>query len=278
MEQIAFSGLAFVMGACLGSFANVVVYRLPAGLSLWHPPSRCPRCLTPLAPYDNVPIVGWLGLRGRCRYCRTPIPWRYPAVELAGGLLCWAVASFWGLGTPLPLLAARGLFLIWLLVLALIDVDTLLLPDRLTQPGLVCGLLYQMGAAWLTQQNPWVALQGGILSAVVGIWLLPVLTFTVQLGVTLADLVGLPVGALRGQELMGGGDAKLAAAMGPWLGVPALVVAHAIAVVVGVLGNLGQVGRGQPVPFGPYLAIGGGIALFYGEAIAQGYLAWFGLG
>jgi leader peptidase (prepilin peptidase)/N-methyltransferase len=135
-----------------------------------------------------------------------------------------------------------------------------------------------MGTAWLTQQNPWVALQGGILSAVVGIWLLPVLTFTVQLGVILADLVGLPVGALRGQELMGGGDAKLAAAMGPWLGVPALVVAHAIAVVVGVMGNLGQVGRGQPVPFGPFLAIGGGIALFYGEAIAQGYFAWFGLG
>ncbi|MGQ9865826.1 MAG: prepilin peptidase [Pseudanabaenaceae cyanobacterium] len=277
MEPIAFSGLAFVVGACLGSFANVVVYRLPAGLSLWHPPSRCPQCLTPLAPTDNVPILGWLWLRGRCRYCHAPISWRYPAVELAGGLLCAAVAAFWGLDTSLWLLAARGGFLVWLLVLALIDMDTLLLPDRLTQPGLVCGLLYQVGAAWLTQQNPWVALQQGILSAVVGIWLLPVLTFTVQIGVILADSLGLPVGQLRGQELMGGGDAKLAAAMGPWLGVPALVVAHAIAVVAGVLGNLGQVGRGQPVPFGPFLAIGGGIALFYGEAIAQGYSDWFGL-
>jgi leader peptidase (prepilin peptidase)/N-methyltransferase len=138
--------LVLVLGACVGSFLNVVVYRLPQGLSLLHPGSHCPSCKTPLGPTENIPILGWLLLRGRCRHCGAQISWRYPAVEaLTMGLFALSIGA---LG-----FSAQGILtcilLSWLLALALIDLDTFLLPEELTRSGLVVGLLARLALPWL---------------------------------------------------------------------------------------------------------------------------------
>ncbi|RMF64730.1 MAG: prepilin peptidase, partial [Cyanobacteria bacterium J069] len=216
--------LMFLIGASVGSFLNVVVYRVPAGLSLLHPPSRCPSCLTAIKPYDNVPVLGWLWLRGRCRACKVPISARYPAVELITGLLFVAVAKFFAL--PLP---GVGYWVLvsWLLALALIDLDTLTLPNPLTQSGLVAGLVFQGAIGWTQgiatgQGGPSgsaATLMGGIVGAAVGIW-----------GLDLVTLLG---SLALGQTAMGGGDAKLAAMMGAWLGWKLLLLAGFLACVLG---------------------------------------------
>jgi leader peptidase (prepilin peptidase) / N-methyltransferase len=272
MESWILQLIAIALGASIGSFINVVVYRLPAGLSLLRPPSRCPQCLTKLAPKDNIPIFGWFLLKGKCRYCHKAIAWRYPLVEAITALLFWSVAAHWGFSLPLTYLLSFGLFLSWLLTLALIDIDTMTLPNALTQSGLVLGLGYQLLAP-----NPGKALFAGIIGAVVGIWLLPALIFLIQVGIFIGDLIDFPVASLKGKELMGGADAKLSATIGAWLGWEKLLVAQAIATVVGLLSNLGKLGQAKPFPFGPFLALGGAVALFYGDIIIKSYLGWIGL-
>jgi leader peptidase (prepilin peptidase) / N-methyltransferase len=285
MENWILQIIAIILGASIGSFINVVVYRLPAGISLLYPPSRCPQCLTKLAPKDNIPILGWFLLKGKCRYCHKPISWRYPLVEAIAAFLFWAVAAFWGFSIPLQILLAFALFLSWLLALSLIDLDTMTLPNSLTQSGLVIGLIYQ-GLIYQafsplspldSKSSPFDSLIGGIVGAVVGIWLLPSLIFLIQVGVLIGDLIHLPVGSLKGKELMGGADSKLSAMIGAWLGWEKLLVAIAVANVIGLLGNLSKIGTGKPVPFGPFLALGGAIALFYGDKIIKNYLGWIGL-
>jgi leader peptidase (prepilin peptidase) / N-methyltransferase len=273
MENWILQIIAIILGASIGSFINVVVYRLPAGISLLYPPSRCPKCFTKLAPKDNIPILGWFLLKGKCRYCREPISWRYPLVEAIAAVLFWSVAAFWGFSVPLQTLLAFALFLSWLLALSLIDLDTMTLPNALTQSGLVFGLIYQV----FSQPSPFDSLIGGIVGAVVGIWLLPAIIFFIQIGVFIGDLLNFPVGSLKGKELMGGADSKLSAMIGAWLGWEKLLVAQAIATVVGLFGNLSKIGTGKPFPFGPFLAFGGAIALFYGDKIIKNYLDWIGI-
>lgn len=248
--------LLVVLGACIGSFLNVVVYRLPRGLSVWHPPSHCPHCHTRLRPWDNVPVLGWLWLRGRCRYCGAGIAPRYPLVEAATAL--WFALAWWRFEASLTLLGALVLG-VWLFALALIDQDTLTLPDGLLKSGLVLGLLWQCTQGW-----PGVV--GGIWGMVVGIWLL--------------DAVGWLASVILGQTALGGGDPKLAALLGAWLHWPLLLVALFIAVVTGagagILGRLtGRLRRGQPMPFGPFLALGGGVSLLFGSDLLDWYLAGF---
>lgn len=262
--------LVFVLGAAVGSFLNVVIYRIPAGLSLLHPPSRCPKCLTRLKPYDNVPVFGWLWLKGRCRYCKTRISARYPLVEAATGILF--VLAFWSFRMPLPAIG-YWVFFSWLLALALIDLDTLTLPNALTQSGLVVGLGFQAVLGWEQAQlagsaTPVVAaiaqqVGSGILGAVVGIWIFDAIT-----------IVG---SMLFGQTAMGGGDAKLAAMMGAWLGWKAVLLTGFLACVLGaVIGGgaiaLGLLSRRQPMPFGPFLALGAVLTTFFGKAIITAYL------
>lgn len=132
--------IVFALGASIGSFINVVVYRLPAGLSLLFPASRCPHCLTQLKPYDNVPVVGWLWLRGCCRYCQGKISLRYPVVEAVTGLVFLLI--FWNFDVSV-LTLGYWVFCSWLLALSLIDLDTMTLPNQLTKPGLVMGIAFQ---------------------------------------------------------------------------------------------------------------------------------------
>lgn len=258
-----FTLVVFVFGACIGSFLNVVIYRIPAGVSLLYPPSRCPQCLRSLKSYDNVPVLGWLWLGGQCRYCRNPISPRYPLVEAATGLLF--VLTYWQFELPLPAIGYFA-FVSWLIALALIDIDTMILPNSLTQSGLVAGLLFQV-VQGTASGNGWAgALMSGIVGAVIGIWLF--------------DLITLLGSVAFGQQAMGGGDAKLAAMMGAWLGWKLLLLAAFLACAIGAfLGGaamaMGLLSRRQPMPFGPFLAIGALLALFIGDLMISGYIQLF---
>ncbi|ELS00959.1 prepilin signal peptidase PulO-like peptidase [Xenococcus sp. PCC 7305] len=253
----------FIVGACIGSFLNVVVYRIPAGLSLIHPPSRCPQCQHRLGKTENVPILGWLWLRGRCRWCKTAISPRYPIVEFVTGLLFLIV--FWRFGYTIQTIG-YAMFLSWLLSLSLIDLDTMTLPASLTKSGLLVGLAFQVIVGWhdggniagIAQQ-----LMLGIGGAVLGIWLLE----TIRI-----------VGSLvLQQEAMGDGDSKLMATIGAWLGWKLVLVSSFLACASGaIIGGgamlFGILGRKQAMPFGPFLALGGAIALFYGHEIVTSYI------
>jgi len=258
--------IVFALGAAIGSFLNVVVYRLPAGLSLLYPPSRCPKCLHPLRARENVPVLGWLWLRGRCAHCKTKISARYPTVEAVTGLLF--VLVFWLFGASWQTVG-YWTFFSWLVALALIDLDTMTLPDPLTQSGLVVGLAYQAIAGWQATGS-WVgAIQfavGGVVGAVLGIWLL--------------DGIALVASVALGQTAMGAGDAKLAAMMGTWLGWKLLLLAGLLACGLGaVIGvgaiTLGLLRRRQAMPFGPFLALGAIAAVLWGEPVLSFYFSLF---
>jgi len=268
--DVLFSGLVtlivFVFGAAIGSFLNVVIYRLPAGLSILYPPSRCPQCLNPLKKYDNVPVLGWLWLGGRCRFCRSPIAVRYPLVEAATGILF--VLTFWAFG-PSVLTIGYWAFFSWLLALSLIDLDTMTLPNALTRSGLLCGLAFQAAIGFA--QSPTLGgvagqLMTGIVGAVLGIWLFDVITL---------------LGSIAfGQTAMGGGDAKLAALMGAWLGWKLLLLSSFLACALGALVGvggiaLGLISRREPMPFGPFLALSAVLTAFFGEAMISTYLRLF---
>lgn len=256
------SVIVFVLGASVGSFINVVVYRLPAGLSILWPRSRCPHCLHQLGNRENVPVLGWLWLRGQCSHCNRPISIRYPVVEAATGLLFLLV--FWTFDVSIHTLG-YWTFCSWLLALSLIDLDTMTLPNQLTKSGLVTGLVFQLVTGFLPQAS-WLEafnqLMSGIIGAVLGLWLFDLITV---------------VGSITlGQTAMGGGDAKLTAMLGAWLGWKYLLLAGFIACAVGAFVGggaiaLGILNRRQPMPFGPFLALGAVITLFMGETLLSAY-------
>lgn len=258
--------IVFASGASIGSFLNVVVYRLPAGLSILWPPSRCPHCLHKLGKRENVPVMGWLWLKGRCRHCNTKISSRYPLVEAITGVLFLLV--FWIYGWGWQTLGYWA-FLSWLLTLALIDIDTMTLPNSLTQSGLVAGLVFQGTTGFLEGSQPIAIipqLMTGVVGAVLGIWLF--------------DLIAFGGSIAFGQSAMGGGDAKLAAMMGAWLGWKYLLLASFIACGVGAFAGgaaiaLGWMNRKQPMPFGPFLGLGAGLTLLWGKLIVSTYLELF---
>ncbi|MBF2067437.1 MAG: prepilin peptidase [Calothrix sp. C42_A2020_038] len=257
--------IVLALGASIGSFINVVVYRIPAGLSVIFPPSRCPHCLNQLKAYDNVPVLGWFWLKGRCRYCKSKISIRYPVVEVFAALLFLLV--FWVFQYS-PFTLGYWIFCSWLLALSLIDFDTMTLPNPLTKSGLVLGVLFQTVLGFQSDSLSGVCYQlyGAVVGAVVGIWLFDAISF---------------VGSVIFQkEAMGGGDAKLAAMMGAWLGWKLLLLAVFLSCIMGVLaGGSGVILKnrkwGKKMPFGPCLALGSVITLFGGENIISSYLKLF---
>lgn len=258
--------IVFALGASIGSFINVVVYRLPAGLSILWPPSRCPHCLNQLKAYDNVPVLGWLWLRGKCRYCKSKIALRYPVIEAITGILFLLV--FLGFNFSIFTIGYWA-FCSWLLALSLIDLDTMTLPNSLTKSGLVVGILFQMVVGFLPEAS-WVGLvkhlMMGIVGAVLGLWLFD--------GISIIGSIAF------GKAAMGAGDAKLAAMMGAWLGWKYLLLASFIACALGVLVGssaiiLSRRRLGQKMPFGPFLSSGAMLTVFSGEAILSSYLRLF---
>lgn len=264
---------AFIFGACIGSFLNVVIYRIPAGISLIHPPSRCPHCRHRLGITENVPVFGWLWLRGCCRWCKTKISRRYPIVEAVTGLVFMLV--FWRFGYSIETIGYCA-FLSWLLSLSLIDLDTMTLPSSLTKSGLVVGLVFQGIIGWQVSQGTTSfrtplgqianQLMFGISGAVSGIWLLEIIA-----------LVGL---IMMGQQAMGDADGKLMATIGAWIGWKYVLLSSFIACGVGsIIGGgaiaLGIINKKQPIPFGPFLALGGVLSLFFGDVLINAYLNTF---
>jgi len=266
---------AAVIGLCVGSFLNVVIHRLPKMMErgwadqcaelagrepeakprydLMVPRSACPSCGHAITALENVPVVSWLALRGRCRACKAPISPRYPVVELVAGAL--AVAAIWQFGAGWKGLAACA-FLWTLLALAFIDADTQLLPDDLTLPLLWGGLLANLFGLF-------VPLASAVIGAIAGYLVLWAVYWLFKL--------------IRGKEGMGYGDFKLLAALGAWLGwsmLPQIVLVSSVLGAAGGILTIVLKGRDKtvPMPYGPWLAGAGGIALFFGPAINAMYL------
>jgi len=272
-QAVVLAGVALV-GLCIGSFLNVVIHRVPKMLERsWEaqcadlrgetlppapaynivvPRSKCPACGHPIAARENIPVLSWLLLGGKCSACQAPISARYPTVEVLGAAL--AVYAIYRFGLTGKGLAACG-FLWTLLALTCIDFDTQLLPDNLTLPLLWAGLLVNL--------NGWfVPLNSAVIGAVAGYLSLWTIYWLFKL--------------IRGKEGMGYGDFKLLAALGAWLGWQMLLVIVLLSSVVGAVIGISLIvfkGRDHSVPmaFGPYLAIAGAIAMFFGPALLRVY-------
>jgi len=285
-------GSVFVIGLVVGSFLNVVIYRLPlmldrewraqaadylspddaraapsdlAPMTLSTPRSACPSCRTPIAAWNNIPIVSWLILRGRCASCKSSISIRYPMVELATAILSAGAAWHFGFGVS----AACAVLLTWALIaLTGIDLDHQLLPDDITLPLLWAGLV---AAVWVGPQagnSLPVAPEDAIVGAAAGYVSLWLVYHAFRL--------------LTGKEGMGFGDFKLFAALGAWLGWKLLPMIILLAAVTGAVLGIAMIAfkgrdRAAPLPFGPYLAAAGWLAMMYGDSLLASYLRISGL-
>ncbi len=248
-------GWTFALGAVVGSFLNVCIVRLPEGGSVIFPGSRCPACRTKIRPIDNIPIASFILLRGRCRSCRAPISWRYPLVELLNAVGYVLLVRVFGLGWET---AVYALLYSALLVVTFIDLEHQIIPDRITLPGIVLGLIFSATVLPVGWRDAFIGLiLGGALFwglAVISEWWL-------------------------GQEGMGGGDIKLIAMIGAFLGWKDVLVTIFLASVIGSIGGIaamlieGRAWRSKyKIPFGPFLAAGALIALFWDAEI----LGWYG--
>lgn len=279
VDPAVFTFMCGILGLAVGSFLNVVIHRLPKMMEYdWHcqcaelrgelhsetvpqqmplslskPRSRCPNCGHAITALENIPLISWLFLRGRCSACSTPISPRYPLVEMLSALLSAFAASHFGANWS----AVGAILLIWsLIALSFIDFDTQLLPDVITLPLLWLGLLFNLFGIYTD-------LQSAVIGAIVGYLSLWAVYWAFKL--------------LTGKDGMGYGDFKLLAALGAWLGWPMLpltiLLSSFVGAVVGIsLMVLTKRGRNIPIPFGPYLAAAGLLALFWGKEMTQVYL------
>jgi len=273
-DPIVLLPLVLLVGLCVGSFLNVVIHRLPKMLergwevqcadlrgetlpetpayNLVVPRSACPACGHRITALENVPVLSWLVLKGKCSACKAPISARYPLVEVLGGLL--AVFAVHRFGTGAQGIAACAL--LWtLLALTFIDFDTQLLPDDLTLPLLWAGLLVNLSGLFVPLESAVIGAAAGYVSLWTVYWLFKL---------------------IRGKEGMGYGDFKLLGALGAWLGWKMLPLIILLSSVVGAAIGIALIvfkGRDHsiPIPFGPYLAIAGAIALFWGPTLVRLY-------
>lgn len=273
-----FIALCIIAGLAVGSFLNVLIHRLPKMMerewrahcaelegkdiepspryNLFVPRSACPQCGHAISALENIPVVSYLLLRGKCKGCGKPVSIRYPAVEALSGLLSGFTAWHFGFG----LAACAALLFIWaMLALTFIDLDTQLLPDDITLPLLWTGLLFNLSGVFAGLDSAIIGAISGYLALWTVYWLFKFAT---------------------GKEGMGYGDFKLLAAIGAWLGWQMLPLVILLSSIVGaavgmVLIIAARHGRNAPIPFGPYLAGGGLIALFWGKPLVQGYLQMF---
>jgi len=271
-----FITVSVIFGLIVGSFLNVVIYRLPKMMerewrrhcqelkgeevatettySLVVPRSACPKCAHKISALENIPVISFLFLRGKCSGCKTPISVRYPLVEALTGALAGLVAWQFGYSS---LTVAAWVFTFALIALTFIDFDTFLLPDDITLPLLWLGLLYNLNGGFTLIQSAVIGAVAGYLILWSVYWLFKLVT---------------------GKEGMGYGDFKLLAAIGAWFGwqlLPAVILLSSlIGSIIGIgLIILAKRGRNVPMPFGPYLALGGIAALFWGPQLARFYMA-----
>jgi leader peptidase (prepilin peptidase)/N-methyltransferase len=289
-EPVLYMTTVFILGLLVGSFLNVVIYRLPlmlksqwrsdceeflaeaeenklpnttikkktATFNLVHPRSRCPHCGHQITALENIPLISYLFLKGRCSECKTPISIRYPLIELLSGLMVFSVA--WNMGFTAQ--AAYAILLSWvLIVLTFIDLDHFYLPDNLVLPFLWLGLLINL-------DNTFIDINSAVIGAAAGYLVLwSVYQFFKK---------------LTGKEGMGYGDFKLLAMLGAWMGWQMLPLVIILSSFVGAIVGISLIifknhQRNQPIPFGPYLATAGWIALLWGEQITRAYLNWLAI-
>jgi leader peptidase (prepilin peptidase)/N-methyltransferase len=278
-SPLVFIIMCGVLGLMVGSFLNVVIHRLPKMMELsWQqqcaelhgeepvqrqpynlviPRSTCPRCNHSISAWENIPIISYILLRGNCKACGAAISPRYPIVEAFSGILCAYAAWHFGFGWT----AVGALLLIWaLLALTAIDIDTQLLPDDITLPLLWTGLLFNLFGVFTNLPSAVLGATIGYLTLWSVYWLFKLVT---------------------GKEGMGYGDFKLLAALGAWLGWQMLPLIILLSSLVGAVVGITLIvalkhGRNIPIPFGPYLAGGGLIALFWGQTLTQEYLQLLG--
>ena len=274
-DPLIFTALCTLLGLLVGSFLNVVIHRLPKMMerewqeqcaelrgetappatpfNLFVPRSRCPHCGHAIGALENIPILSWMIQKGRCRGCHAPISARYPVVEALTGLLSGYAAWHFGPGWQ----AGGALLFLWaLMALTFIDLDTQYLPDSITLPLLWLGLIFNLGQAFVPLEAAVVGAMAGYLALWLVFW-----------GFKLAT----------GKEGMGYGDFKLLAAIGAWLGWKMLPLTILFSSLVGAVVGIALIlfhrhGRDVPIPFGPYLAAAGVLALFWGEAATRAYL------
>lgn len=277
---LAFITCIIVLGLLVGSFLNVVIYRLPimmerewqaqcnelnqikgehlAPFTLSHPRSACPHCQHAITALENIPVISYLFLTGKCRSCRAAISMRYPIIELLTGLLSGIVAYHFGFGWP----CVGALLLTWTLIaLTFIDFDHQLLPDSLTLPLLWLGICFNLYGQYTTLEASVI----GALAGYIALW-------------SVYQIFKL----VTGKEGMGFGDFKLLAALGAWLGwsmLPSIILLSSlVGAIVGITLMLFRRHQADiPIPFGPYLAAAGWIALIWGDPIKIAYLSWAGL-
>ena len=251
--ETVYALFAALFGLVVGSFLNVCICRLPEGQSVVSPPSRCPHCSHRIRWYDNIPLLSYLLLRGRCRGCGARISLQYPLVELLNGILTLLLFLRFG---PTLTFAALFLFCSALVVITFIDLEHQIIPDEISLPGIVIGLILSFflpGQSWLNS----------LLGILLGGGSLLLVAYLYQL--------------LTGKEGMGGGDIKLLAMMGAFLGwkaIPFIIFASSlVGSLVGITIMLLQKKDSKlAIPFGPYLAFGAVLYIFYGRALIQWYL------
>lgn len=256
---IAYNIFAFIYGAVVGSFLNVCICRLPENRSVVSPPSSCPLCSYRIKWYDNIPIVSYILLGGKCRSCRARISMRYPLVEIINGLLTLMLFIKFG-----PTLSFLALFILCssLVVITFIDFDHQIIPDVISLPGIAVGFAFSFFLPWLGWKDSLIGLLAG--------------------GGSLL-LVAYGYQLLTGKDGMGGGDVKLLAMLGAFLGWRSILFIIFSASLVGSVIGVGlMLARGRdsklPIPFGPFLALGAILYIFYGSRIIDWYLGLSRLG
>jgi leader peptidase (prepilin peptidase)/N-methyltransferase len=265
---LLFPFTAFAVGAIVGSFLNVVIHRYPRGESIVFPASHCPECSTPIAPYDNVPILSYVWLLGRCRNCRTPFSARYPLVELANALFYLAIFQRTGLTygfIPLAALVSMTIVLIY------IDLEIQILPDVIDLPGVAIGLL--VGGLHFGALYPDLLLSRTLLESVAG----------AAFGAGILLTIGLTYKLVRKVEGMGLGDVKMMAMLGAVVGweplFPLLLIASLSGAIAGVfVAAKSEKGMKVAVPFGVFLGLAFLVVLFFGRALWDWYVALLTVG
>ena len=248
-----FAGIIiFIIGLVIGSFSNVCIYRLPRNESLVRPGSHCPQCSKPIPFYDNIPIISYLLLKGKCRYCGQSIPPQYPIVELATGLFYLALYLFYGLQ---PIAIVYMLLCTLLIIISFIDLRERIIPDVLSVPFIIIGFAFSF---FLRNINPLDSLLG------------------ILAGGGSLLLIAIVGSKLFKKEAMGGGDIKLAAMLGAFLGwqltLLSLFLGFFLGSVIGVLIMVTSKNKNDVIPFGPFIALGAMISMFWGQAILHWYL------
>lgn len=247
----------FIFGLCIGSFLNVCIYRLPASKSIVHPRSMCSNCGTLIAAYDNIPVLSYLWLKGRCRHCRIKISMRYPIVELLGGL--FALATYFKFGLTIEALVYY-LFFAALLVVTFIDLDHRIIPNVITLPGIPIGFAASFALPTITYKEALLGILIGGGSLFLVAWIYSLITK---------------------KEGMGGGDIKLLAMMGAIVGWHGVLFTIFLASLVGTLAGLAVIlqsrsGMKLAVPFGPFLSIGSITYIFFGAPLIAWYFNFLG--